>query len=63
MIIVGDSLNRNQWESLACLLYSAIPSSQAQVQVKSGVYKVFKAKVQEDSFNIYFSQTPRGLRA
>jgi len=45
VIIVGDSLNRNQWESLACLLYSAIPSSQAHVDVRSGVYKVFKAKV------------------
>lgn len=61
MIIVGDSLNRNQWESLACLLYSAIPSSQAQVHAKSGVYKVFRAKVTEnDSFNIYFSQPERG---
>ena len=45
VIIVGDSLNRNQWESLACLLYSAIPSSQAHVDARSGVYKVFKAKV------------------
>ncbi|KAJ6859201.1 hypothetical protein NC652_041474 [Populus alba x Populus x berolinensis] len=45
VIIVGDSLNRNQWESLACLLCSAIPSSQAHVDARSGVYKVFKAKV------------------
>jgi hypothetical protein len=45
VIIVGDSLNRNQWESLACLLYSSIPSSQAYVDVKSSVYKVLRAKV------------------
>lgn len=45
VIIVGDSLNRNQWESLACLLYSALPTSQTLVDVKSGVYKVFTAKV------------------
>lgn len=45
VIIVGDSLNRNQWESLACLLYSALPPSQTLVDVKSGIYKVFTAKV------------------
>lgn len=44
MIIVGDSLNRNQWESLACLLYSALPPSQVYVDVKSGSYKIFRAK-------------------
>ncbi|KAJ8532147.1 hypothetical protein K7X08_012070 [Anisodus acutangulus] len=42
--IVGDSLNRNQWESLACLLYSTIPPSRAYLDFSSGSYKVFKAK-------------------
>ncbi|KAL9382538.1 hypothetical protein Peur_025573 [Populus x canadensis] len=55
VIIVGDSLNRNQWESLACLLYSAIPSSQAHVDVRSGVYKVFKAKDYNCSVEFYWS--------
>ena len=47
MIIVGDSLNRNMWESLACLLYSSIPnpSSEAHVQETNGFYKVIRAKV------------------
>ncbi|XP_074294126.1 protein trichome birefringence-like 42 [Silene latifolia] len=43
VIIVGDSLNRNMWESLACLLYTTIPSSRAYVQAASSTYKVFKA--------------------
>ncbi|KAK9689896.1 hypothetical protein RND81_09G089100 [Saponaria officinalis] len=43
VIIVGDSLNRNMWESLACLLYTSIPSSRALVQAQSSSYKVFKA--------------------
>ncbi|KAJ6855610.1 protein trichome birefringence-like 42 [Populus alba x Populus x berolinensis] len=55
VIIVGDSLNRNQWESLACLLYSAIPSSQAHVDARSGVYKVFKAKDYNCSVEFYWS--------
>lgn len=56
--IVGDSLNRNQWESLACLLYSAIPASQAHIDVKNGVYKVFRAKVRKNNcIYIYFSRT------
>lgn len=45
VIIVGDSLNRNQWESLACLLYSAVHPSRAYVETQSSVYKVFRAKV------------------
>lgn len=47
VIIVGDSLNRNQWESLACLLYSSIASSDAHVEVRDGMYKVFRTKVSE----------------
>ncbi|KAK3184014.1 hypothetical protein Dsin_031300 [Dipteronia sinensis] len=43
VIIVGDSLNRNQWESLACLLYSAVRPSRAHVNFRSGTYKVFRA--------------------
>ncbi|XP_059284316.1 protein trichome birefringence-like 42 [Lycium ferocissimum] len=44
IIVVGDSLNRNQWESLVCLLYSTIPPSRAHLHYSSGSYKVFKAK-------------------
>ncbi|XP_010689869.2 protein trichome birefringence-like 36 [Beta vulgaris subsp. vulgaris] len=44
VIVVGDSLNRNMWESLSCLLYSFISSSSAEVHADDPVYKVFKAK-------------------
>ncbi|CAN6728266.1 unnamed protein product [Malus baccata var. baccata] len=55
VIMVGDSLNRNQWESLACLLYSALPPSQTLVIVKSGIYKVFTAKAYNFSVEFYWS--------
>ncbi|CAN4103257.1 unnamed protein product [Withania somnifera] len=47
VIIVGDSLNRNQWESLACLLYSTIPPSRTHLDFSNGSYKVFKAKTMD----------------
>lgn len=55
VIIVGDSLNRNQWESLACLLYSAVPPSRAYVETRSSVYKVFRAKDYNCSVEFYWS--------
>ncbi|XP_075674768.1 protein trichome birefringence-like 42 [Castanea sativa] len=57
VILAGDSLNRNQWESLACLLYSAIPipSSQAYINVKSNAYKVLRAKDYNCSVEFYWS--------
>ncbi|XP_074299607.1 protein trichome birefringence-like 33 [Silene latifolia] len=44
VIIVGDSLNQNMWESLACLPYTAIPSSRAYNHDRGTLYTVFKAK-------------------
>ncbi|KAL2496817.1 Protein trichome birefringence-like 3 [Forsythia ovata] len=55
VILVGDSLNRNQWESLVCLLYSVIPSSRAHVDFREGSYKVFKAKDYNVSVEFYWS--------
>ncbi|KAL9454619.1 hypothetical protein AB3S75_010090 [Citrus x aurantiifolia] len=55
VIIVGDSLNRNQWESLACLLYTAIPPSRVHVNVQNGVYKVLRALDYDCSVEFYWS--------
>lgn len=66
MIIVGDSLNRNQFESMACLLYTGLKPSQAHVGVNGGSYKVLRAKVRKwplefSIFLFYFSSNGRHL--
>ncbi|KAL2937992.1 Protein trichome birefringence-like 6, partial [Bienertia sinuspersici] len=35
VIIVGDSLNRNMWESLSCLLYSFVSPSTTKVDAET----------------------------
>ncbi|KAI3857367.1 hypothetical protein MKW92_000661 [Papaver armeniacum] len=55
MVIVGDSLNRNQWESLSCLLYSSIPSAKALIDIRNGRHMIFKAKDYDCSVEFYWS--------
>lgn len=55
IIIVGDSLNRNQWESLACLLYSTLRPSRTHLDYRSGSYKVFKAKDYNVTVEFYWN--------
>ncbi|XP_021842450.2 protein trichome birefringence-like 43 [Spinacia oleracea] len=55
VIMAGDSLNRNMWMSLACLLYSSIPSSSVEVSAESPVYKVLKAKDYNCTVEFYWS--------
>ncbi|XP_057543675.1 protein trichome birefringence-like 40 [Amaranthus tricolor] len=55
MVVVGDSLNRNMWESLACLLYSSIPSSTVEV-VNLPASKSLKAK--DYNFTVEFYMAP-----
>ncbi|KAH9602123.1 hypothetical protein KSS87_020996 [Heliosperma pusillum] len=55
VIIVGDSLNRNMWESLACLVYTSIPSSRVHVEAESSTYKVFKAMDYNCVIEFYWS--------
>ncbi|XP_010665981.2 protein trichome birefringence-like 38 [Beta vulgaris subsp. vulgaris] len=34
IVLVGDSLNRNMWESLACILYSSIPYPSTKAEIR-----------------------------
>ncbi|XP_006646096.1 protein trichome birefringence-like 3 [Oryza brachyantha] len=44
VVFVGDSLNRNMWESLACLLYTAVPDrSRTRVDDVASGYTIFRA--------------------
>ncbi|XP_008810174.3 protein trichome birefringence-like 36 [Phoenix dactylifera] len=53
--IIGDSLNRNQWESLACLLYSSVRPSRAFIKARSSGFKVFRAVDYHCSVEFYWS--------
>ncbi|CAO2814531.1 unnamed protein product [Amaranthus hypochondriacus] len=56
VILVGDSLNRNMWESLACILYTSIPASAALVRDNSSVPVItFTAKDYNMSVEFYWS--------
>ena len=47
LVFVGDSLNRNMWESLACILNAAVPdrSRTRIVDDASSEYRIFRAMV------------------
>lgn len=54
VVIIGDSLNRNQWESLICLLYSSIRPSRAIVKIRRSV-RIFRAKDYDCSVEFFWS--------
>ncbi|CAO2813085.1 unnamed protein product [Amaranthus hypochondriacus] len=60
VVLVGDSLNRNMWESLACTLYSSIPypSTKAQVKFESAHIKTFLKAKDEYNFTVEFYWSP-----
>lgn len=44
LMFVGDSLNRNQWESMVCLAQSIIPPGRKSLN-KTGSLAVFRIEV------------------
>jgi hypothetical protein len=51
LVFVGDSLNRNMWESLACIIYTALPDrSRTRIEDVSSEYRIFRALVRPFSF-------------
>lgn len=44
LLFVGDSLQRNQWESFVCLVQGVIPEKKKSMK-RGRVHSVFKAKV------------------
>lgn len=44
LLFVGDSLQRNQWESFVCLVQGIIPEKKKSMK-RGRVHSVFKAKV------------------
>ncbi|KAK1322194.1 hypothetical protein QJS10_CPA03g01066 [Acorus calamus] len=56
LVFVGDSLNRNQWVSMVCLLQSIIPPSQKSMQRHNkGSLVSFHAKDYNASIEFYWS--------
>uniref|UniRef100_A0A0E0LQ52 Uncharacterized protein n=1 Tax=Oryza punctata TaxID=4537 RepID=A0A0E0LQ52_ORYPU len=57
MMFVGDSLNRNQWESMVCLVQSAIPYAQKTLTkfVNNGSLNVFRAHEYNATVEFYWA--------
>ncbi|WOL14778.1 protein trichome birefringence-like 28 [Canna indica] len=54
LMFVGDSLNRNQWESMVCLVQSAIPWGKKTL-VKKGSLNVFRAEEYNATVEFYWA--------
>ena len=51
LMFVGDSLNRNQWESMVCLVQSVVPPGRKSLN-KTGSLSVFRIEVPSLSLSL-----------
>lgn len=54
LMFVGDSLNRNQWESMVCLVQSAVPSGRKSLN-KTGSLSVFRIEDYNATVEFYWA--------
>ncbi|KAF7816490.1 protein ESKIMO 1-like isoform X1 [Senna tora] len=54
LMFVGDSLNRNQWESMICLVQSVIPSGRKSLN-KTGSLAVFRIEEYNTTVEFYWA--------
>ncbi|KNA16889.1 hypothetical protein SOVF_085050 [Spinacia oleracea] len=54
LMFVGDSLNRNQWESMVCFVQSAVPSSRKSL-VKTGSFNIFRIEDYNATVEFYWA--------
>ncbi|GJM93917.1 hypothetical protein PR202_ga10513 [Eleusine coracana subsp. coracana] len=55
LVFVGDSLNRNMWESLACILYAAVPDRSRTRIVENAGAEIFRAMDYNCSVEFFWS--------
>ena len=58
-MFVGDSLNRQQWESMICLVQSVIPPDKKSLSSSSSFLSVFKIEVSLYSLKLRSLFIPR----
>ncbi|KAI0519871.1 hypothetical protein KFK09_007332 [Dendrobium nobile] len=54
LMFVGDSLNRNQWESMVCLVQSVIPPGKKTL-IKNGSFNIFRAEDYDATVEFYWA--------
>ncbi|CAA2990313.1 trichome birefringence-like 34 [Olea europaea subsp. europaea] len=55
LVFVGDSLNRNQWISMVCLIESSIPPSSSKSLIRKGNFLIFQATDYNATIEFYWS--------
>ncbi|TKY56879.1 ESKIMO 1 [Spatholobus suberectus] len=58
LMFVGDSLNRNQWESMVCMVNSAVSSAYNKTWYKTGSLAIFKIEEPEHVTTVEFYWAP-----